>query len=157
METMQRNPQLLIAGILFTALLPVSGYGYADDTDDWSYRPDTGPANGYYASGSLRVQTGMTGDGYYVRVYPEGFRPEDVQVYVRGNRLVLQTSQVNYYRSTGPDARSNAQWHMRLRRQLPLPYDADWTRMSTSTDNGVLDIYIPRRNEYLPEDPYLER
>jgi len=156
MEIMQRIPLLLVASVVFTALLTVSGYGFADDTDEWSYRP-AGQANGYYASGSLRVQTGMTGDGYYVRVYPEGFRPEDVQVYVRGNRLVLQTSQDNYYRSTAPDAHSNAQWRMRLRRQLRLPYDADWTRMTTSTDNGILDIYIPGRIQYRPDDLYLDR
>lgn len=149
---MQRNPQLLIASILFTAVLTVQGNALADEFEGWGYQPYAGNA-----AVSLHIQTGMSADGYYVRAYPGGLRPEDVQVIVRGNRLILQTAQGNLYRSAGPDERSFAQWHMRLRRQLPLPYDADWTRMSTSTSNGVLDIYIPRRIEYLPEYPHLER
>jgi len=149
---MQRIPHLLIASILFTAVLSVQGKALADELDGRGYQPYAGNA-----AASLHIQTGMTADGYYVRAFPGGLRPEDMQVIVRGNRLILQTAQSNLYRSTGPDERSFAQWHMRLRRQLPLPYDADWTRMSTSTGNGVLNIYIPRRIEYLPDAPYLEQ
>jgi HSP20 family molecular chaperone IbpA len=154
---MRRISQLLIAGLLLTAALSLQGYALADDPGGQDYQPYAGYATGRNAAPSLHIRTGMTADGYHVRAYLGGLRPEDVEVVVRGNRLVLQTVQSNVYRSTGPDARSIAQWHMRLRRQLRLPYDADWTRMTMTTENGIMDIYIPRRNQYLPDAPYSDR
>ena len=153
---MQQNTRLLIASILVAALLPVTvwGYGYPADPGDWSNRPYAGSEQGYYFSGSLRLQTAMTGDGYYVRANIEGLPPEDVQVYLRGNRLVVEIAQGNQYGSYNPGARGTSQLQMRLRRQLRLPYDADWTRMTTSTSNGILEIYIPRSSQYMPGEPF---
>ncbi len=105
----------------------------------------------------LRIQTGMTGDGYYVRANIEGLRPGDIQVYLRRNRLVLQVEQSDRYGLRDPGARSTSQWQMRVRKQLRLPYDADVTGMTTSTDNGIMEIFIPRRSQYLPVDPLLVR
>ena len=134
---MRQSTNLLFASVLFAALLPVTvwGYGFYDYQGDRNNRPV-----------SLRVHTGMTDDGYYVRAHIEGLRPEDVQVYVRRNRLILQIVQGDQYGRYNPDARRASQWQMRLRKQLRLPYDADWSRMTTSTKNGIMEIHIPRRS-----------
>ena len=144
---MQRSTNLLFASVLFAALLPVTvwGYGFYDYQGDRNNRPV-----------SLRVHTGMTEDGYYVRAHIEGLRPEDVQVYLQRNRLVLQTTQGDQYGLHNPNARRGSQWQMSFRRQLRLPYDADATRMTTSTENGIIEIYIPRRSQYMPADPFSE-
>jgi HSP20 family molecular chaperone IbpA len=156
---MQRNTHLLSLSVLFMALLPVTvwGYGFSDYRGYGSDSPYAGSAGGHHYPGSLRLQTGMTEDGYYVRAYLEGLRPEDLQVYLRRNRLVLQIAQGDRYGLYNPDARSDSRWQMRFRRQLRLPYDADGARMTTSTKNGIMEIYIPRRNRYLPTDPSLTR
>lgn len=99
----------------------------------------------------------MTRDGYYVRAYTEGLAPEDIQVYLRRNRLVLQVAQSDRYGLRDPGARSSSQWQMRVRKQLRLPYDADVTGMTTSTDNGILEIFIPRWNPALPGEPFPTR
>ena len=143
---MRRNIHLLFASSLFAVLLPVTvwGYGFYDYHGDRNYLSYTGSAGGHRYPGSLRLRTGVTEDGYYLRAYLEGLRPEDVQVYLRRNRLVIQISQGEQY---NPDGRGVSQWQMRLRRQLRLPYDADWTRMTKSTKKGIMEIYIPRRNQ----------
>jgi HSP20 family molecular chaperone IbpA len=112
---------------------------------------------GHHFSGSFRLQTDMTGDGYYVRAYTEGLAPEDIQVNLRRNRLVLQVAHSDRYGLRDPGARSSSQWQMRVRKQLRLPYDADVTGMTTSTDNGILEIFIPRRKPYMPDEPLLSR
>ena len=154
---MQQNTHLLFVSVLFAALLPVTvwGYGFSDYPGDGSYRPYAGSAKVHHYPGSLRLQTGMTEDGYYVRVYLEGLRPEDLQVYLRRNRLVLEIAQGDRYGLYNPDARRASRWQMRFRRHLRLPYDADWARMTASTKNGIMEIYLPRRNQYMPTDSSL--
>ena len=152
---MKQSYHLLIVSVLFPALLPVTvwGYGFFDYQNDRSYLPYARPVGGNHHPGSLRLQTGITVDGYYVRAYLEGLRPEDIQVYPRRNRLVLQFAKGNHYRLNSPAARRATRWQMGYRRQLRLPYDADWTRMTTSKKNGVMEIYIPRISRYKPTDP----
>ncbi|MGB5716209.1 MAG: Hsp20/alpha crystallin family protein [Gammaproteobacteria bacterium] len=156
---MRQNTRLLIISVFLSTLLPVtaSGYGFYDAPGERHYPAYAGSMGGHHFSGSFRLQTGMTGDGYYVRAYIKGLAPEDIQVYLRRNRLVLQVAQSDQHGLRDPGARSSSQWQMRVRKQLRLPYDADVTGMTTSTDNGILEIYIPRRSRYLPVDPLLVR
>jgi len=155
---MQQSPHMLFASVLFSTLLPLTvwGYGFSDYPGHSSYLPYAGSAGGNRAPESLRLQTGMTEDGYYVRAFLEGLHPEDVEIHIRRNRLVLQVAQGDQYGRYNPSARRVSRWQMRFRRQLRLPYDADWTRMTTSTKNGIMEIHIPRRNQYLPPDPSIQ-
>ena len=85
---MQQSTHFLFAGVFLAALLPVTvwGYGAYDYRGDRSHYPYAVSAGGNHHSGSLRLQTGETEDGYYLRAYLEGLTPEDVHVYVRRNR-----------------------------------------------------------------------
>jgi len=143
---MQKRSHVLFISALFAALLPVTvwGYDFFDYHGARNYPSYARSAGGNYYPGSVRVQTGITGDGYYVRAYLEGLRPEDVQIHLRRNRLVLQIAQGDQYGMHNPEARGFSRWKMHFRRQLRLPYDADWSRMTSSTKNGVMEIYIPR-------------
>ena len=152
---MQHSIHRLIVTILFAALLPVTawGYGFYDGPTGNDYPPYAGSERSHRHSGSLRLHTDETQDGYYVRAYIEGLRPEDIQVFIRRNRLVLQVEQGDQYGQYSPGPRSTSQWRMSFRKQLRLPYDADWTRMTTTTTNGIMEIYIPRRDLYMPANP----
>ena len=99
----------------------------------------------------------MTEDGYYVRAYLGGLHPDDVQVYLRRNHLVLQAAQGDRRGLYKPDTHRVSQWKMRFRKQLRLPYDADTNRMTMTTENGIIEIYFPRRSQYLPNDSSLKR
>jgi HSP20 family molecular chaperone IbpA len=37
---------------------------------------------------------------------------------------------------------------MRLRKQLRLPFDADWRRMTKSMNNGIMEIRIPKKSRH---------
>ena len=145
---MRQKIHSLLAGILFAALLPVTAWGfdYYDYPGGGGYGPYAGPEGGRYSSGSLRLEKGMTEDGYYVRAWLDGLNPEDIQVSVRRNRLVLEVDQSHRYAQENSSARRFSQWHMSTRRQLRLPYDADFAHITTSSKDGVLEILIPRRN-----------
>ena len=142
---MWKSTHLLFVSVLFGALLPVTvwGYGFAAYPGDRNYLPHAGSAGGHHYSGSLRLQTGMTEGGYYVRIYLDGLRPGDIRVSLLRNRLVLQIAQGGQYGSYSPNVRGVSQWQMHFRRQLRLPYDADVARMTMSTKNGIMEIYIP--------------
>jgi HSP20 family molecular chaperone IbpA len=139
----------LSACVLLGALLPVTGWcqGPAGYPGAWNYPPYAGATRGYHYhyTGSLRVQTGTSEDGYYVRVRLDGLRPGDIQVYVRHGRLVLQTGQGGESGPYRPGARGDMQWQVHVRRELRLPYDADVSRMTTSTENGIMEILLPFR------------
>lgn len=142
---MKQSVHLLFASVLFGALLPVTvwGYGVTDYPGDRSYPPHAGSAGGHRYSGSLRLQTGMTDGGYYVRIHLDGLRPEDIHVSLQRNYLVVQTTQGDRYGSYDPNARRDLRWQMHFRKKLRLPYDADVTRMTTSTKDGIMEIFMP--------------
>ena len=156
---MQQSTHGLIASVLLTALLPVTALGYGvhgapGNSNDFPY---TLSERGHHASGSLRVQKGRYENGYYLRVHSEGVRPEDIRVFIRRNRLVLQVEQGRQYGMRRPNARYTSQWQMHYSKQLRLPYDADWTRMTTGAKDGILEIRIPARIQHLPTAPLLNR
>ena len=152
---MRLSTRLLFTGFLFSALLPVTVWGYDfNDTDgERNYFPYSRSEGGDRYKGTLRLQTGKTKDGYYVRAYLDGLHPEDVQVYLWHDRLVLRAAQGDRYGLYKPNVRRFSQWKMRFRKQLRLPYDADTNRMTTTTANGIIEIYFPRRSQYIPADP----
>ena len=154
---MHQNAYWLIVSILVSAFLPVTAWGDGfNDAPGYNYnRPYAGPAGGYNVTGSLRLQKGMTEDGYYVRAAIEGLRPEDIQVYIRRNRLVVQIDQGDQYDVYNPGIRRSSHWQMHIRKQLRLPYDADGSRMVTSISNGIMEIYLPKMSQYTPAYPDL--
>ena len=89
----------------------------------------------------------MTADGYVVRAWLDGLNPDDVQVYLRRNRLVLEAAQGARYGHDRPDARGVSEMSMRFRRYLRLPYDADPGRMKVTAEKGIIEITIPRRGQ----------
>ena len=141
--------RLLTAGFLYLLMVPVSawGYGFNDYPGSRAYYPYPGSMGVDRHRGSVRLQKGMGAEGYYVRAWLDGVQPDDVRVYLRRNRLVLETAQGTRYGHHRPGARGVSEMRMRFRRQLRLPYDADPGRMKVATENGVIEITIPRRGQ----------
>jgi HSP20 family molecular chaperone IbpA len=152
---MQPATRLLFTCVLLAAWLPVTAWSHDSYvySTDWDYRLDTGPAGGNRDAGSLRLQRGVTRDGYFVRGYLDGLGAGDVEVFPWRNRLVVQIARGDRQEQYDRGARGVSRWQMRLRKQLRLPYDADWRRMTKSTNNGILEIRIPRRNRHRSANP----
>ena len=152
---------LIFTGLLCAALLPSTAwtydnYGYPGDR---GYQPYPGAAAHYQSQrrGSLRLEKGTTEEGYYVRVYLDGLQPDEIQVFVRRNRLVLQSAQDDEYGQLSPGSQSFSRSHRHFRKQVQLPYDADGTRITTDAKDGVMEIYIPRAGQHMPSRPFPEK
>ena len=142
---MHQSIHLLLASVLAGVLLPVTagGYGFAAYPGDGEYLSQTWSTGGHHYSGSMRIQTGKTGDSYYVRINLDGLRPEDIRISLQRNYLVLQISKDSQYGSHHPNDRRYSRWQVHFHRRLRLPVDADVTRMTMSTKNGIMQIKIP--------------
>ena len=153
---MQPASRLFIVCVLVMAWLPAAAWAHGSYvySTDWGYRPDAGPAGGNRDAGSLRLQTGVTGEEYFVRAYLDGLGAGDIEVFPWRNRLVVQVArggrQGHYGRGAGV-----SRWQMRIRKQLRLPFDADWRRMTRSIDNGIMEIRIPKSSRHRPANPPL--
>jgi hypothetical protein len=149
---MHRRIRLPLTLSLIAALLPATvwGYGYYGDPygepGGRGYMPYPRSPAAYHRHTGAHFQTGMSEDGYYVKVYLEGISPEEVQVFVRRNTLVVQSAQSDEYGTRDRGAFRVARSHTSFRKRLRLPYDADPSRMETTSENGILEIYIPRRD-----------
>ncbi len=147
---MQPGTRLLFTCVLFAACLPVTAWSHGSYvySTDWDYHPDAGPAGGHQDSGSLRLQTGVTRAGYFVRAYLNGLRAGDVEVFPWRDRLVVQIARGGRQGQYDRGAGSVSRWQMHIRKQLRLPFDADWRRMTKSTNNGIIEIHIPKRSRH---------
>jgi HSP20 family molecular chaperone IbpA len=156
---MRRNIRLTFRSLLLVTLVPAIVWAYDDYgyPGNRGYQPYPGWANSYQQPRSLRIQKGMTEEGYYVYVYLQGLQADDVQVFVQRNRLVLQSVQDDEYGQFSPSAGRVSRSYRRFRKQLRLPYDADGSRMTKTTRNGSLEIYIPRVRYPMPSEPFPEQ
>jgi len=101
----------------------------------------------YEAPSRIHVQKAMYEGGYLVRVYTRGITPEDIEVVADRGRLRLRSerSRQREWQSETPYRRSSMSTRSSIRRTLRLPYNADATRLTTSVEEGVLEIRIPAK------------
>jgi HSP20 family molecular chaperone IbpA len=101
----------------------------------------------YNAPARIHVQKAMYEGGYLLRVYTRGITPEDIEVIADRGRLRLRSerSRQSEWQSEMPYRRSSMSTRSSIRRTLRLPYNADATRLTTSVEEGVLEIRIPAK------------
>jgi hypothetical protein len=105
------------------------------------------------APGPLGITAEPTATGYLYRIPIGNSTPEQVQVQVAvtgGALLIVKTSQTDSIAeessSDGRNYRHSAQGSSRSMRQLlPLPTDADATRMTQRVADGAILVHIPHR------------
>ncbi len=100
---------------------------------------------GYAVAPGIHLEKGMYEAGYLLRVYTQGISPEDIEIQVDGRRLRLSTevSRQGEWQSEEPYQRSSLSSRGALRRSISLPRDADASKLTTSVEQGVLEIRIP--------------
>ena len=100
----------------------------------------------YGAPPRIRLEKDRYDDGYLLRVHTQGLKAEDIQVHADGGRLRLHSemSRQQQWRSDEPYRRSSMSSRSSIRRSVRLPYDADASKLTTSINEGVLEIRIPR-------------
>jgi len=85
-------------------------------------------------------------DGYLLRVHTEGLKAEDIEVLADRGRLRLRSemSRQSEWQSEEPYRRSHLSGRSSFARTIRLPYDADANKLTTTVEDGVLEIRIPR-------------
>jgi HSP20 family molecular chaperone IbpA len=85
-------------------------------------------------------------DGYLLRVHSESIKAEDIEVLADRGRLRLRADmrRQNQWQSEEPYRYSRSSRRSSIARTVPLPYDADASKLTTAVKDGVLEIRIPR-------------
>lgn len=124
------------------------------------YYPEAGYAPGWYGAGHpthrpfdsvmraprIHVEKARYEDGYLLRVYTQGINPGDIEVVADRGRLRLRSemSRQSEWQSEEPYRRSHLSSRGSIARTIRLPYDADASKLTTTVNDGVLEIRIPR-------------
>jgi HSP20 family protein len=92
------------------------------------------------------------GDHFEVCAELPGFRREDVQVTVDGNRLTIKAEHAGSAEErSGEDTERGWKWHRverrsgALYRSFRMPTNADLERVSARSENGVLTVLVPKK------------
>jgi HSP20 family protein len=99
---------------------------------------------------TLPLDVSETEDAYVVRTSLPGVSPEDVQITVQGNTLIIRGE------SKAEEERKGEQWHLRERRfgrfqrSVTLPAQVSADRAEAQYENGVLTLTLPKAEEAKP-------
>ncbi|MDB5352231.1 MAG: hspA 2 [Planctomycetota bacterium] len=98
----------------------------------------------------LLIDVSESEDAYTVKASLPGVKPDDVQITVQGDTLMIRAE------TTAEEEQKGEQWHIRERRvgvfqrsiTLPTPVDAD--KAQAQFDNGVLTLTLPKSDAAKP-------
>jgi HSP20 family protein len=106
---------------------------------------------GAAAVGTLPLDIAETENEFIVKASLPGTRPEDVQITVHGDTLIIRGE------SRAEEERKGQTWHLRERRfgafqravSLTVPVDAD--KAQAQYDQGVLTLKLPKAEQAKPK------
>ncbi len=91
-----------------------------------------------------------TQDDLVVKTALPGMKPEDVNVQVQGDQLIIDANR-------SEEEQQNVTYHYRgmvsgeYHRQITLPMAVDTNRVEATFDNGVLTVCLPKSEEVKPK------
>ena len=115
--------------------------------------PSMSPINGPGA-GMMQGLMGMpcadlheTSDSYHISVELAGMRPQDVEVVVDGDTLIVRGEKRDIHREEHAGFRVNERRFGRFERRFHLPRDADRETVEAEFNDGLLEVRVARRPE----------
>ena len=137
-----------------------TSYGYApppanirlQEAGPYAY-PAPPPRPEFRARRGIRIQRGISPQGYYLKIDTGDQGPESIQIEVRGREILirrLESTQTEQQDKRGGYSFSRSS--SSFRRRLSLPRDADPAQMSRSEEGGMITLTFPRHTN--PERAY---
>ena len=75
-----------------------------------------------------------------VRAEAPGFEPDEIDVQLSGNRLVVQAE----HKSETTDGNGHSVHHGKLYRAMTVPSGIDAEKIEASYKNGILEVHLPK-------------
>jgi HSP20 family protein len=114
-----------------------------------SMSPLTGPGAGMMQGlmGMPCADLHETPDSYHISVELAGMRPQEVEVMVDGDTLLVRGEKRDIHREEQAGFRVNERRFGRFERRFHLPRDADREGVDADFHDGLLEIRVARRPE----------
>ena len=110
-----------------------------------SMTPSFGPVSSYVRGQSMHIERGSRDDSYFVIVHLMDYQPENIGIFVDpGNNLVLYSTRSEEQRDQAEGFYRRMTSVQRFSRRLPLPRDADASRMTRVNSERKVELTIPR-------------
>ena len=119
-----------------------SGQYYHDNSDFYRSERPYSYRQGVNQRPGIRIEKASDADGYLLSIYTRGMSPEDITISTKHGRIRLETKTLAW-RDRQQSARSST--YGSFSRTLPLPPDADTSRLETRETDGMFEIWIPRK------------
>ncbi|MFG0255343.1 MAG: Hsp20/alpha crystallin family protein [Rhodopirellula sp. JB053] len=81
-------------------------------------------------------------DEFCVRAEAPGFEPDEIDIQINGNRLVMQAE----HESESDDANGKSTHHGKLYRAVTLPAEVDEDKVQATYKNGILEVHLPKND-----------
>lgn len=89
------------------------------------------------------------GDGYHLSVDLPGIKPEDIEVTAHNNVLSIRGSRSEVH--TDKEQKRSERIFGSFRREFSMPENADLENIEAKTNNGVLEIRVPKSAKAEPK------
>ena len=119
-----------------------SGQYYHGNSDFYRAERPYGYRQGVSQRPGIRIEKASDADGYLLRIYTRAMSPEDINVSTELGRIRLETKTLAW-RNGQRSVRAST--FGRFSRTLPLPPDADPSRLETRVTDSVLELWMPRK------------
>ncbi len=93
------------------------------------------------------VNTREDENAYYIEVDLPGVKKEDINVDIQEDRIVISGEKKLSDAVKAEDYYKVESYYGKFKRSFTLPEDADRDKIKASSENGVLEIVIPKRKE----------
>jgi HSP20 family protein len=87
-----------------------------------------------------------TGNGYELKLNTAGFDQNHMDIEIQGQMITISGQKLVQEENTDSDSRMSSRSFGSFVRSIPLPDDADTTRVETKKDGDLLTIKIPKKN-----------
>lgn len=115
--------------------------------DDMLTAPLSGLAGSAAATSGIDVDVSEDENSVTVRADVPGVKPEDLNLSIEDNALVLSGEKHEEHTDNGSRARVVERRYGTFQRIVPLPAEVDENGIDATVDNGVLTVTAPKKAE----------
>lgn len=94
--------------------------------------------------GQLPVDVHQTGSDIIIRAFVAGVRPDDLNISISRDRVVIEGSRMEREQVSGPDYFTRELFWGSFTRAIMLPQEIDVEASSASAKDGLLTIILPK-------------